>query len=1661
MELGDKWEWRNRKLACRIAPETGNPAGDDLRERFAELAGKDLDEMNKIFDTLESMKNTKKKKEVEKKGVHIDHKGDKKFKEVLTRKHILGATQLAVMNIDEEEHKMATTVTQKNLKKQFARLPVSPPPRVLLEIQRERSKPPTVVDSDDILAKRAKLEKKLEKQRVKRMLAMKANEKETKVGNGETSETTHQMLSNTFAVHGNGDLFGSNGDYLNSMMYMSRMAGTLEKSQKMKLQENTLNTMNREDGFITDKGGKNKNILDEAKNGEKDGEDDAERGQHDEGDENQSQGSQNAGTDASAKLYCVVSLCNWSRNSGNAQRLIQEGGVRAIMQLLQEHSVRIRRFAAAALRFMSEDPLLSIALIEEGAVGTISDIVKVPIDEFSATNLAVCLINLTRINGREAMLVEGSTVLCLHNLIMNAPELASLCARGLYNLTCVDSMYPLMERLIRTIISISSSNVQSVKHICAAALCNLSDLKLMRPRLIEEGCIGVLGTIARHAPTRTRRVCAVILQNLSATRSCRVEMVIRSSVHVAHGLSSDKDPIILRCVGLTLARLSTEPVNATRIVQEYGVAAIINIAMKSSDVAGISQPISTALQLLSTQPSTRVAVVQEGCVTSIAQLLHTSKDPFTLQNALHALSNLLIEHENHLPIVQQGLILTLVNMSNSNDDKLKELCALAFFNMSCSGESHKHIVNAGAIASLINLSQQNVSVTKQRCAAALCNVSAYESGTSRMVGDGIIPALVKLLSEDDITIHYSCAALCRLCSTQENSEIISQSGGVPSLVEGTLKGPKATKQFCGAVLSALSFYEVCRSPLCDFGAIAAFKSLSELNDEVAHQRCLIAFANISCEESVRERMVEEGVVSICASLIGNSYQEKNYICCAKTLCNLACAEKTRLMVAQQGGVHALLMISMVHSVDRQTKLLCVLALYNLLDANTVNFMLDEGISTSIANLTKLGEPRILNLCSKMFNYLTRFVPAMEKLAERSTLTYSAICTLIDDDDADTKMIGSRTISNLILCKSENVSSVLIENGAFESLSVGCTVPDLNASMQCIAALFSSCKSSDFLAKMGHLKIVNSLLSVALKGNHTEERVYIYISKIVAMIAMELSSRPSLRNQDTVKLLTSFIIKNTNTTTLKSVECGKWLARALQHICNGYLDINSFMQCDVLNALLCLHELNDQSGVISASAAETFRLVLHSSTSTGDIESFIFQVSSPNTQNILHRAVVQAKENNDTYTIYNVAVVFYELTNYNSQIRLECATSVVADIMNIILDDASSNEISSCIMFQFFTDNKSRSVFSSQELSLKLTQNILKKSDTNQDTIYNIISAFWSLSKLASTREMLASPEVNLDQIALELSRTENPKLKANCARLLKNLSSDANEAIEEGAVAALIAISLEGKTQRNKVGNEMKAPDIRLMAQSMELDDLLKLTGVDVFDGAAYVHYEEKETTAGGSAGRGPGLPEPPSMESTEKNTSAFNQEDLDGNEVEGKAKMSFAKMQVPNEVKSQHLLQDDDFTIKDDDASATEDTGLHLGTKADESCIAGGFLDGSASEVVGEIITGEVSIGGPVSGDESAGAGAAAAPETPNNSKTEGKESSHSIVSDKSASASKNIATGKKGSKATRGPNSGNSKPNTPSKKTNKSNANAHTTEVEKSNKEMGAKAASLGLYK
>ena len=161
------------------------------------------------------------------------------------------------------------------------------------------------------------------------------------------------------------------------------------------------------------------------------------------------------------------------------------------------------------------------------------------------------------------------------------------------------------------------------------------------------------------------------------------------------------------------------------------------------------------------------------------------------------------------------------------------------------------------------------------------------------------------------------------------------------LVQRSIEADSETKKFCGSTFSFLSFLDKCRKVLCENNIFSALQNLSLETDVSSKLRCLAAFGNLSCELSVQNDLVQAGIVEIIKDL-SNSYQENSLQCCAKALCNISCCTEARAKIVEDGGDEVLMMIAMVRSSDITTKTLCVKALCNLLDENTVSHMIQKG-----------------------------------------------------------------------------------------------------------------------------------------------------------------------------------------------------------------------------------------------------------------------------------------------------------------------------------------------------------------------------------------------------------------------------------------------------------------------------------------------------------------------------------------------------------------------------------------------------------------------------------------------------------------------------------------------------------------------------------------------
>jgi hypothetical protein len=117
---------------------------------------------------------------------------------------------------------------------------------------------------------------------------------------------------------------------------------------------------------------------------------------------------------------------------------------------------------------------------------------------------------------------------------------------------------------------------------------------------------------------------------------------------------------------------------------------------------------------------------------------------------------------------------------------------------------------------------------------------------------------------------------------------------------------------------------------------------------------------------------------------------------------------------------------------------------------------------------------------------------------------------------------------------------------------------------------------------------------------------------------------------------------------------------------------------------------------------------------------------------------------------------------------------------------------------------------------------------------------------------------------------------------------------------------------KNQASDEFILPTIQTLSeQQLRSPACLRDTSNNEDQRTQARWFARVAVTKGGAAGKGPDPPEPPSLDELDAGGSSSSNalgEDWDDKEAEAKPRMSFAKMQVPANMKEAYLLTDSDF---------------------------------------------------------------------------------------------------------------------------------------------------------
>lgn len=868
--------------------------------------------------------------------------------------------------------------------------------------------------------------------------------------------------------HYEGDFFSTRGNYLEGLLYRSRMKKKLTGLDNMQIRRSSVTEPASFAESIVPMTSSNMPFFDEKPDL----------------------------NEVENRRRYTSTLCNWSSILDNAKNMVKEGIVEALIDQASFDDMETKTSCATAFKNLSLVAELRTHIVHSNAVKTIVKLATSGSARSSDSEelvgllqdqCALTLCNLSAMLGAEEKLVQDGAVTALVMLMNDNENIAPVCEWALFNFTCVDKSYTQIENVIKAFITLASTCGPSSKEVCTASLYNLSLIHSIRSRMVDEGLIQVLSSLCWNSNQRVRHLLAFVAYNISLKSSCRSEMVTKGIVSALSSIIATKDHKIRHVVAATMANLCEDRNSRIRIVSEDGLVIISSIASCVSQFP-TTRLCGYALYKLCSTDDNRLKVVERGGVLMLSQLA-ASDDEQTREHATLAMCFLLTVQQATADILQCGAVSALILLSSTTNEVLRGSCALALLNICRSKVALNAIKSENMLEAILGLTSAEAISTKLNCVAALYYLASNAQIREYMSGKEVVAGIVEMLGiepSNEYLQRYSISTLCMLAENEDCAMTMVSEGALNPLIRASHSSDIQTQTTCCAVLASMTNHPSGRRELMKLGILEALVRMAGIRDADVQQRCAAAFGNLSREVPMQEKMVELNVVSVIAKL-SNSYQENNQFYCACALYNLSMLIGEEQKIVEQGAVDAILMIAIVRAVSLATKERCAYALVNMLNANTLEAMIKSGLVQALSNLSTYESSVITKACSTSYFLLSTHATGRIALCKAAPL--HAMLALLSRESGGKEIKETLANTLCVLVTSENSVLAALENGAFGALNrLIENSPDSDVLLKvakCFLPLSASATTRKMLMSLNCIDAIIRLLNTTHVGSDAE------------------------------------------------------------------------------------------------------------------------------------------------------------------------------------------------------------------------------------------------------------------------------------------------------------------------------------------------------------------------------------------------------------------------------------------------------------------------------------------------------------------------------------------------------------------------------------------------
>ena len=283
-----------------------------------------------------------------------------------------------------------------------------------------------------------------------------------------------------------------------------------------------------------------------------------------------------------------------------------------------------------------------------------------------------------------------------------------------------------------------------------AALCirKLSPNLKSHPSFIYAGGFKAIFRLLKLSNLNTQKQAAGALRDFCANADFKVRCVEDGGLDVLLELSRHPEEHLQALALASLRHLSLEDSLKRTIVMERTLRQAIRCAIFPNEDIHIQ--VAGLFANLSELSDNHIPMVEDGIGVTLASLAF-SRNAEVQQDISRTFANILTNEDSHQPLYRQGAMRALVKLSDSDNDITQRYSVMGLRFLASDPEVRILAVQDGHVPAFVTLSKSPLLEYRRTAAVCFASFTLHEANKFHLIRAGCIPALLSLAMDKDLS----------------------------------------------------------------------------------------------------------------------------------------------------------------------------------------------------------------------------------------------------------------------------------------------------------------------------------------------------------------------------------------------------------------------------------------------------------------------------------------------------------------------------------------------------------------------------------------------------------------------------------------------------------------------------------------------------------------------------------------------------------------------------------------------------------------------------------------------------------------------------------------------------------------------------------------------